>query len=741
VKQKKQHSVPDRDAIVAFIGAQPKRVGTREIARHFGLKNSDRAALKDMLRQLEDEGFIDRRRHNLTVVGQLPPTLLATIIASAADGTMIAAPRQWDEDENGPAPRIRVTRSRRGGRATIGQRVLLKISRDDNGTDYHGEIIHVIDEEKGRIIGMFRGNASGGGRFESVDKKFFNRDVIIRSADTMGAQDGDLVSIEPPDKNGFGPARARVIERFGSIRSEKAISLIAIHAHDLPFRFSPEAIAEAEIAEPASLKGREDWRALPLVTIDPPDARDHDDAVFAEIDPDPANKGGFIIYVAIADVSFYVRPGSDLDQEAVNRGNSVYFPGLVVPMLPERISNDLCSLVPGSPRGALMVRMVVDGTGRKRNHSFHRILMRSAAKLHYAQAQAAIDANPDDVTAPLLETVLKPLFAAYSCVRRARDKRDPLELEIPERKILLKDDGTVDRVIVPQRLDAHRLIEEFMILANVAAAETLEKHASPLIYRVHDTPSFEKVQAFRDFLRSLDIPLAKSATPRPGLFNHILKQVEERDVAPMVSEIVLRTQAQAEYSCDNCGHFGLNLKRYAHFTSPIRRYADLVVHRALVAALQLGEGGLPHSTGADKLRTVAQHISMTERRAMKAERETSDRLIAHYLKDRVGASFKGRITGVTRAGLFVRLDDTGADGLVPTRSLGDEYFEHNETRHALIGEDSGVTYQLGDAVELRLLEVSPLAGALRFQLLSEGKSAKRSVKKSKKSFQKAARRR
>jgi ribonuclease R len=398
-------------------------------------------------------------------------------------------------------------------------------------------------------------------------------------------------------------------------------------------------------------------------------------------------------------------------------------------MLPERISNDLCSLVPGEPRGALAVRMVIGNDGRKRSHSFHRVLMRSAAKLNYAQAQAAIDGRPDDTTGPLLDPILKPLYDAYAVVKRARDERDPLDLDIPERKILLKPDGTVDRVIVPERLDAHKLIEEFMILANVAAAEMLEKKALPLIYRVHDEPTLEKVHNLQEFLKTLDLPFAKSGALRPSLFNRVLAQVKGHDSEPLVNEVVLRSQAQAEYAAENYGHFGLNLRRYAHFTSPIRRYADLVVHRALIRGLGLGEGALPETETVETLTEVAAQISVTERRAMKAERETADRLIAHFLADRIGATFQGRISGVTRAGLFVKLSDTGADGLIPIRTLGTEYFNYDETRHALVGTRSGAMHRLGDVVDVRLVEAAPVAGALRFELLSEGNLAPRGRKR------------
>ena len=393
-------------------------------------------------------------------------------------------------------------------------------------------------------------------------------------------------------------------------------------------------------------------------------------------------------------------------------------------MLPERISNDLCSLRPREDRAALAVRMVIGADGRKRSHTFHRIMMRSAAKLSYEQTQLAIGGRTDEDTSPLIEPVLKPLYAAYDALKRARAERGPLDLDLPERKILLKADGTVDRVVTPERLEANRLIEEFMILANVAAAETLEKARIPLIYRVHDEPTMEKVNALREFLATLDIPFAKGGAMRAEAFNKILARVKGLDAEQLINDVVLRTQAQAEYAAENYGHFGLNLRRYAHFTSPIRRYADLIVHRALIRALKLGEGGLPEAADVKVLAEISAQISATERRAMLAERETNDRLIAHFLSDRVGATFDGRVSGVHRAGLFVKLHETGADGFVPARTIGDEYFRHDEAGHAMVGNRSGETYRLGDRVTVKLVEAAPVAGALRFELLSEGRPGK-----------------
>ena len=721
---------PARDAIVAFIRASTGKTGTREIAREFGLKNADRVELKRILRELADEGLIAKQGKALHEPAALPPTVMADITGRDKDGELIATPTEWDEEQSGAPPKIRIHVPRRpqpGTAAGVGDRALLRVEKPDDGEGavYRGRVIKVVDHAKSRVLGIFRALPDGGGRLIPVDKKQAGRELNIAKADAGGAEDGDLVSIEIVRSRGFGLASGKVKERLGSLASEKAVSLIAIHSHEIPQAFSPSALRDAEAAKPATLAGREDWRDVPLVTIDPPDAKDHDDAVHAELDPDPTNKGGYIVNVAIADVAFYVRPGSALDRDALTRGNSVYFPDRVVPMLPERISNDLCSLVPGEPRGALAVRMVIGADGRKRSHSFHRILMRSAAKLNYAQAQAAIDGRPDDTTGPLLDPILKPLYDAYATVKKARDERDPLDLDIPERKILLKPDGTVDRVIVPERLDAHKLIEEFMILANVAAAEMLEKKALPLIYRVHDEPTLEKVHNLQEFLKTLDLPFAKSGALRPSLFNRVLAQVKGHDSEPLVNEVVLRSQAQAEYAAENYGHFGLNLRRYAHFTSPIRRYADLVVHRALIRGLGLGEGALPDTETPETLSEVAAQISVTERRAMKAERETADRLIAHFLADRIGATFQGRISGVTRSGLFVKLSDTGADGLIPIRTLGTEYFNYDETRHALVGTRSGAMHRLGDVVDVRLVEAAPVAGALRFELLSEGTVAPR----------------
>ncbi|MBC8131172.1 MAG: ribonuclease R [Rhizobiaceae bacterium] len=710
-------TVLTRDAVLRFIADNPETSGKREIAKAFGVKGDDRVLLKDILADLQAEGAIAGGRRRFQQPGALPEVTVLEIRGRDGDGGLLAEPVAWDSALSGERPVFAVKQTPDAvATAGIGDRILARLDRDDPDAPT-ATVIRRLEKKAAIALGVFRPSPGGGGRVEPVERR--QLEYAIGTGDTNGAKDGDLVEIEPSDRGRAGLPRGRIREIIGSLSSEKAISTIALHAHGIPHVF-PDAVIEEAEAAPAlvSADGREDWRSLPLLTIDPADAKDHDDAVHAVADDDPANPGGMILTVAIADVSFYVRPGSKLDAEARLRGNSVYFPDRVVPMLPERISNDLCSLKPDVDRPALAIRMVIGADGEKRRHTVHRILMRSHAKLSYQEAQAAVEGAPSEAAGRVLDGVLKPLWAAYALVKLARHHRQPLDLDLPERKIVLAPNGMVDKVVVPPRLDAHRLIEEFMILANVAAAEALEAKRQSLIYRAHDAPSLAKLESLRDFLRTLDIALAKAGTLRPSHFNGILAHVRGGEHESLVNEVVLRSQSQAAYSPDNIGHFGLNLMRYAHFTSPIRRYADLIVHRALVTALALGEGGLSAEDKA-QLEQTAEEISRAERRAMAAERDTVDRLIAHHLADRIGQSFDGRIAGVTKAGLFVQLPTFGADGFIPISTLGNEFYHYDEVSHSLIGSRSGHGHRLGDSVEVRLAEAIPLAGSMRFEMLSE----------------------
>lgn len=698
--------LPTREDILRFVADASGRVGKREIARAFNVKGSDRVGLKALLSEMAEEGLLGKSGKRLRRAGALPRVTLLRVTGLSTDGELLAEPVDWDEAEDGPTPKVVLLGATPAPK--LGDRLLARISQSE-GEMPTGKVIKVIERRAATTLAVLQ-RFGGKPQLTPVSKK--DREVFaVDPASVKDIGNDWLVRIETARGR-----PAKVVETIGPMGSEKAVSQLAIHAHGIPDQFPHAVLEAAENAKRATVRGREDWRTLPLITIDPPDAKDHDDAVFAE--PDPDNEGGFIVTVAIADVAHYVRPGSPMDAEARLRGNSTYFPDRVVPMLPERISNNLCSLREGEQRPAMAMRMVFARDGRKTRHSVHRVMIRVAKKLAYAEAQAIADGAPSEMKAHV-----EALFAAYACLKRGRDKRQPMELDLPERKIVLTPDGEVGRVVVPERLDAHRLIEEFMIQANVAAAETCEAKGVPLLYRVHDAPSLERVDALREFLTTLDIKLAKGTRLRPEHFNAILARVEGTPNAQLVNEVVLRSQAQAEYAPDNLGHFGLNLRRYAHFTSPIRRYADLIVHRALIRAENLGRDGL-RDEDLGTLGELGAAISATERRSMVAERETVDRLIAGHLAASVGAVFEGAIAGVTRAGLFVRLADSGGDGFVPISTLANEYLIHDESAHALIGEASGHTYRLGDTVRVRLLEAAPFSGALRFEIVEHDATTK-----------------
>ncbi|HHB83681.1 MAG TPA: ribonuclease R, partial [Devosia sp.] len=649
---------------------------------------------------------------------ELPRVTVLDIVSDCDPDDLVAHPANWAENEGKPPlVRIEVKRNDR----TIpgpGDRILARIFKETGRRDnYSAHAMKILVKPRRGQIGIVKMDANGA-RLIPIDRK--QKEMRIAPNDLNNAKDGDLVEVQTSPKGRLMIPSAKVTAIVGNPMSEGAVSLIALHNLEIPYRFPPDVINAAKTAKPATIKGREDWRNIEFVTIDPASAKDHDDAVFAKPDPDKKNPGGHIVYVAIADVAAYVTPGSALDKEAYLRGNSVYFPDRVVPMLPERISNDLCSLREGEDRPALAVRMVIDAQGNKISHTFHRVMMRIAVGLSYTQAQASFDGYPEAKAAQFSDTVLLPLWDAYRAMAKARDKRGPLDLDLPERKIVLKKDGQVDRVFVPERREANRLIEELMVGANVCAAETLEQNKTPLIYRVHDQPGPEKLLALKDFLGSLDVKFSTSAAIKPAHFNQILHKAKDTEKSTQVSEMILRSQAQAEYNPVNYGHFGLNLARYAHFTSPIRRYADLIVHRALISALEMGKDGLADKD-PQRLVEVAQHISGTERRAMAAERQTVDRLIAHFLSDSVGANFAGKISGVTKSGLFVQLDETGADGFIPASTLGRDYFHHIEEQQAMIGERTGERFRLGDNVRVKLVETAPMAGSMRFEMISEGK--------------------
>jgi ribonuclease R len=716
---KKAPPFPGQEQILEFLSASERRVGKREIARAFHIRGDERKRLKTLLREMTAQGLLAHDRGKwLRRADQLPSVMVVRISGTDDYGDLMAEPERWEGVD--PPPRIfAVEMKRRRGRALgPGDRALVRLeaASDAEGSFYTARIIRTLPGAPETVLGRYEGGPEGG-RITPTDRKIKRQFVVEEGADG-GAQHGALVLADVERGRGrLGLRRARIIESLGDLADPRAISLIAIHHNGIPHKFDHETLAEAAAARPASLGRRVDLRDLRLITIDPADARDHDDAVFAEADPDEGNPGGWHLVVAIADVAHYVRPGSALDKEAFRRGNSCYFPDRVVPMLPESLSGDLCSLVSGQDRPAMAAHLWIDAKGNLKRYRFERAMVRSKAALNYTETQGAIEGDVNAATEGLVASHLKPLYGAYAALAAARKHREPLDLEMPERRVELDDEGNVASVALRPRFDSHRLVEEFMIAANVAAAKCLEKHRAPCIYRVHEEPSLDKLESLRSFLASLKLKLARGQVMRPALFNALLSKSgnEYRD---LLSQVILRSQTQAYYSPEAQGHFGLALPRYAHFTSPIRRYADLVVHRSLVSALKLGDDGLRPDTAA-ALDEVSEHISQTERRAMAAERESNDRYLAAYLADRVGDVFEGQISGVTRFGLFVTLEPSGADGIIPISTLYDDYYVYDEDNHCLSGRKTGQIYRLADKVAVRLHEADPLTGSLRLELVDQ----------------------
>ena len=712
--------MPTRDAILKFITESDVPAGKREIARQFGLKGSEKIALKSLLKDMADEGLIDsapgRAFHKM---GGVPKVTVLRVV-EIDDREPIAVPDNW-QSEGIPAPRLRVVERGRRSALAVGDRILART--EEAGKGWRAYIMKKLERASEMLLGVVE---KEGDQYwlRPVDKRIRNSTPI---SDIGDAQAGQLVEAEPIVYRGKTSARIKKV--LGEPLAPRAFSLIAIHKYGLPLVFSADAIKEAESAAnlPLTTDKREDLRHLPIIAIDPVDARDHDDAIWAIPDDDADNAGGFKAIVAIADVSYYVRPGGALDRDARKRGNSVYFPDQVVPMLPEILSADRCSLKEGEDRAAMVCHLTIDSKGKLKAWRFTRALVRLAANIAYEDAQARYDAlhsgGADDSFA---RDVLTPLWDCWKLLFKARQAREPLDLDLPERRIVLDEKGNIVEVATRDRLDAHRLVEDYMIAANVAAAKALEAKKAAVVYRVHETPSREKLVALKDYLDTFGISFALGQVIKPETFNNILDKTTDETLRPLVMEQILRSQTQAYYSPKNLGHFGLSLASYGHFTSPIRRYADLLLHRSLVDVFDLEQAkpkndALPSRSGlsdADtaSLEPICTAISGFERRAMEAERETVDRYVAAFLSTKVGEIHRARITGVQKFGFFATIEKFGGDGLVPASTLGNEYFRYDEQRQTLVGEHSGDTFHIGQKLELRLVEADPLSGALKFEL-------------------------
>lgn len=702
-------ALPTKEQIREFIEGSESPVGKREIAQAFNIKGADRIYLKKILKELVGDGAFELgRKRSLAPIGSLPEVAVIELTSVSRDGEAIAKPVIWTGDTPAPTIYLSPNKNRSVAAPGVGDKLLARLAKQKDGT-YDAAIIRHLKPTMGPVLGVYTSTGNNG-RVQPTDRKN-KKELIILNESSMGAQTGDVVLCEVLSTKHYGLQEGKVTERIGPLGSSESLSLIAIHAHGIPNEFSEEVKQEALAAKPVTLGKRTDLRHLPIITIDPADARDRDDAVWAAPDDDPENKGGWQAIVAIADVAHYVTHGSELDNSARTRGNSVYFPDRVVPMLPHELSSDLCSLHEKVDRPVMAVHMWFDAKGEKIHHKFMRALINSHASLTYRQAQDASDGHPDAQTEPLVSEVISPLFAAYEALKIAREKRQPLNLELPERKVELDEDGFIKAVHKKTRFAAHMLIEEFMIQANVCAAETLTKKRRPCMFRVHEEPDREKLEGLREVLGEMNISFAKGQVLTTAAFNKVLGHATSDTDKELISSLVLRSQSQAVYSPDNRHHFGLHLKNYAHFTSPIRRYADLLVHRSLISTLGVGKDGL-HEDDADSFVEIGEKISGLERRAMLAERQTMDRFTAVYLSNKVNEIFQAKVNGANRAGLFFTLDDTGADAFAPISTLGHDFFVFDEKKHSLVGERTGVTYKLADRLAVRLREVNIATGSM-----------------------------
>ena len=706
--------LPTKKQIQDWIKDNPKKSSKREIAKAFGIKGSMRVELKKVLKELTLSGEIDKNKKSFKNPNQLPSVCILQMMASTSDGDLFARPVDWKGDE--PEPIVLMVFRASDPALAYGDRVLSKVSVvHDEQYQYEGRIIRVLKKTPKNTLGIYK-ETSEGGRILPIEKS--GREWSVKLSDALDAKDGELVEAEQiKGKRASGLYAARVINIVGDPSGPKAVSLIAIHQHGIPHQFPEDVLNESENSNFSVDAKREDLTKIPFVTIDPSDARDHDDAVYSHPDKDPSNVGGHVLWVAIADVAHFVKPGSALDKEARKRGNSTYFADRVVPMLPDRLSGDLCSIHEGIERPCLAVCITIDKSGKKLKQTFHRANIKSVASLNYEEVQKSVEGTVNEKVKPHFENVIKPLYECYFCLKKSKDFRQPLDLDLPERKVELFKNGRVKAVVLKERFDSHRLIEEFMILANVAAAEELSKARSEFLYRVHEEPTPEKLNALREVAQSAGFNLAKGQVLQTSHLNDLLTKSKQSDLSELISMTTLRSMSQAYYSRENFGHFGLALKKYAHFTSPIRRYSDLITHRALISSLGLGCDGLKEMD-SEKLEGTAKHISDTERRSMVAERDTTDRYLASYLSEKVGNEFEGKISGVAKFGFFVRLNESGAEGIVPVRTLGTDFYYYDDRTNTLRGSETGLIIGLGQRATVRLKEVDPIAGGIAFDALN-----------------------
>lgn len=724
--------MPSQADLYDYIAEFETGVTKRMLADAFNLSADDKRQMRNMLKDMQNEGRIFRTRSGFWVAQSQNSEADGTVSMRILTAEPLTAIVLDNDDEDEPDlsldKEIQLLKKKeavpvidpqaRHRQLRKGDHILAHVKSSAKGHS-QAKVITRLNKSHASFMAIYR-ELSDGGYLEPT-KKGQRFEYQVSSDHKNGAEEGDLVKAEPLKGNysrgRSGARQAKIIKVLTLDRDPLALNEIGLIEHDIPQEFSDKVIADANKLGEVDDKKRIDMRHIPFVTIDGADAKDFDDAVFAEVDPQ--NPDMFHILVGIADVSWYVRPNTALDNSALERGNSVYLPGTVVPMLPEVLSNGWCSLNPDEDRGALICELWVNKQGRMQDFKFHRGLIRSQARLTYKQVHQYLEGDADKL--PPIQGVrdsINQLHSVWLLLNNERQHRGALALESTERKVIINDEGEIADIILAPHYESHEIIEELMILANVAAAKQLEKSGFAkkklCMYRVHDGPNNEKLNALNPLFQSLEIPATQFNDPEPGVLNKILNQAKAKKVGALVSTAILRCQSQAQYSPDNIGHYGLALNEYCHFTSPIRRYPDLLVHRALVTACNLGDGGLGEFTRP--FEELAEHCNMTERRATFCERDTLDRMTAQFLAPHQGAIFEAKVDGLNRAGVFITLEDTGASGFCPMSKLPFGRYIFDEALGAMIEAQSRKAYRLGDEINVKLIEISPAAGSMIFQI-------------------------
>ncbi len=696
--------IPEREAVLEALADAGVPVTEEDLARRLGVKSAEeRLGFERRLNAMERDGQIMRNRHGAILIAEKAGLIKGKVIGHP-DGFGFLKPEDGRDDlflEPGQMHKV-----------LHGDIALARVTGVDRRGRLEGKIVEVLERANRKVVGRLF--VEHGVAFVVAENKRINQDILITPDSLDGAKEGQVVVaeiIEQPSKN--AEPIGRIVEVLGNYADPGMEIEIALRKHDLPYEW-PADVAKAakklaKSVEAKDLKGRKDLRKLPFVTIDGETAKDFDDAVYAE----SVGKGaGYKLWVAIADVSHYVKPDDPLDREAYNRGNSVYFPRRVIPMLPEELSNELCSLKADVDRLVMVCEMAVSARGVVKAYTFYPGVIHSHERMTYTKVAAMIEGREE--SRPEIDT----LYHVYKALLAARQKRGAIDFESSETQMIFDDKGKIERIVRVERNDAHRLIEECMLAANVSASEFLERSEQPTLFRVHEGPTPEKLEALRTMLKDFGLSLGGGEKPQARDYAELLQRIKDKPFAGMLQTVMLRSLQQAVYTPENVGHFGLAYDAYAHFTSPIRRYPDLLVHRGIKEVVK----GRRYNAG--NLEAIGQHCSETERRADDATRDVEAWLKSYYMQDHVGEIFDGTISGVTSFGLFVTLDDLYVDGLVHISDLGQDYFQFDPAKHMLRGDKSGVKYQLGGRVTVKVVRVNLEQSKIDFVLVEKEKKRK-----------------